>query len=171
MKSFILSQFGYCRLVWMFHSRELNNRINKIHLRALRIVYEDDVSSFEELLLKDNSFTVHERNIQTLAIELYKVAYRLSPKIMDIIFPLKPGTRYAGESIFATSNIKTVNWGTESLSNIGPRIWSIIPKNIKNLPKLSKFTQAIHSWKPDKCPCRLCKTYVHGVGFLTVIKN
>ena len=41
MKSFIESQFGYCPLVWMFHSRSLNNRINHIHERALRIVYKD----------------------------------------------------------------------------------------------------------------------------------
>ena len=63
MKSFIESQFGYCPLVWMFHSRSLNNRINHIHERALRIVYKDYYSSFEELLEKDKSFTIHERNI------------------------------------------------------------------------------------------------------------
>ena len=36
MNSFIISQFGYCPLVCMFHSRGLNNRINKIHERTLR---------------------------------------------------------------------------------------------------------------------------------------
>ena len=56
----------------MFHSRTLNNRINKIHERATRLVY-DDVPSFEEPLNKDNSFTICERNIQTLAIELCQV--------------------------------------------------------------------------------------------------
>ena len=100
MHSFIFSQFGYCPLVWMFHNRTLNNRINKIHERALRLVYNDDESSFENLLLKDNSFTIHERNIQTLAIELYKVVNHLSPKIMDFIFPLKKEIRYPNENIF-----------------------------------------------------------------------
>ena len=60
MRSFISSQFGYCPLVWMFHSRRLNNRINSIHERSLRLVYDDKVFSFEELLIKDNSFTIHE---------------------------------------------------------------------------------------------------------------
>ena len=49
MRAFISSQFGYCPLVWMFHSRKLNNRINKIHERSLRIVYNAEVSSFDEL--------------------------------------------------------------------------------------------------------------------------
>ena len=47
MKAFIESQFSYCSLVWMFHSRTLNNRINNLHERALRLVYNDQISSFE----------------------------------------------------------------------------------------------------------------------------
>ena len=47
MNAFIFSQFGYCPLVWMFHSRKLNNRINNIHERALRIVYRDSKSAFK----------------------------------------------------------------------------------------------------------------------------
>ena len=151
----------------MFHSRTLNRRINKLHERALRITYKDDDSSFNELLVKDETFTVHERNIQKLAIELYKVAYRLSPKIMDSIFPLNSGDVYSGGSIFKTSNVKTVYWGTESLANLGPRIWSIVPNDMKKY-SLSKFTKKIRKWKPVGCPCRICKTYVHGLGFVTI---
>ena len=62
MKSFITSQFGYCPLIWMFHSRALNNKINSIHERALRITYNDSKSTFEELLSKDNSVSIHHRN-------------------------------------------------------------------------------------------------------------
>ena len=57
----------------MFYSRNTNNKINKLHERALRLVYDDYVSRFEELLEKDNSFTIHRYNIQALCIELYKV--------------------------------------------------------------------------------------------------
>ena len=64
----------------MFHSRKLNNRINKIHERSLRLVYDDNFSNFEELLNKDDSVTIHERNIQVLAIELYKVVNKISPE-------------------------------------------------------------------------------------------
>ena len=127
MQSFIFSQFGYCPLVWLFHSRKLNTRINKIHERALRIVYQDRKSTFKELLEKDESFTVHERNIQTLGIELYKVASGFSPHIMKLVLPLKPKGNFVWEKVFQTFNVKTTSWGLETLAHIGPKIWSIIP--------------------------------------------
>ena len=63
MNTFILSQFSYCSSIWMFHSRKLNHRISKIHERALRIAYNDHHCTFEELLERDISFTIHEINI------------------------------------------------------------------------------------------------------------
>jgi hypothetical protein len=58
IKGFVESQFKYCNLVWMFHSRELNHKINRVHERALRLLYNDD-ATFEQLLIRDGSFTVH----------------------------------------------------------------------------------------------------------------
>ena len=166
MRAFISSQFGYCPLVWMFHSRKLNNRINKIHERSLRIVYNDEVSSFEELRIKDNSFTIHERNIQTLAIELYKVVNGLSPKIMELVFPLKGKVRYPSENKFITRNVRSVRYGTETLAHLGHKIWAIIPKKIKEEPSLTRFTREIKKWKTSNCPCKLCKTYVMRIGYI-----
>ena len=64
MKSFVDSQFSYCPLIWMFCSRSMNNRINKLQERTLRILYRDDDSSFDELLVRNNSIIAHERNIK-----------------------------------------------------------------------------------------------------------
>ena len=86
MKAFIDSQFGYCPLVRVLHSRTLNLRINKIHERALRFVYNDSISTFKELLRLDKSFTIHGRNVQSLAIEVFKVVHNLSPEIMREVF-------------------------------------------------------------------------------------
>ena len=88
MKAFINSQFGYCPLIWMNHSRTLNNRINRIQERALRIVYNDRKSTFSELLTKDKSVTVHSRNLQILATELFKVKNGMSPEIISNIFQI-----------------------------------------------------------------------------------
>ena len=64
----------------------MHNKINRIQERSLRLVYSDHVSSFDESLKKDRSFSIHRRNIQSLAIELYKFFHGLSPSIMKIAF-------------------------------------------------------------------------------------
>ena len=60
LKSFITLQFNYCPIVWICHSRSLNNKVNQIHEKAFSIVYQDFQSSFSALLVKDNSFTIHQ---------------------------------------------------------------------------------------------------------------
>ena len=86
MKAFIESQFSCCPLIWMFHSRGVSNKNNHLHERSLRIVHKDNISSFGDLLKKDRSFTIHQKNIQSLAIELFKVKGNLSNNIMYDIF-------------------------------------------------------------------------------------
>ena len=87
MKSFTAAQFGYCQLIRMFHTRELNRKVNHIHERALGIVYRDNRSSFTELLKKDNSVCIYHRNIEYLAIQLYKVKHTISNSLILNIFP------------------------------------------------------------------------------------
>ena len=89
MKSFIEPQFGYCPLIWMFHSRGLNKKINRIHERALRIIYNDKSSSCGKLLTKDNSVAMHHRNINALPIEIYKVIQGISPPLVNEVFALR----------------------------------------------------------------------------------
>ena len=89
MKAFITSQFYYCPLIWMFHSRQLNNRINKIQERALRLVCKDSKLTFDDLLKLDNSVTIHQRNLQILATEIFKVKNSLAPEIMTEVFEIK----------------------------------------------------------------------------------
>ena len=168
MKYFIESQFGYCPLVWMLHSRTLNTRINNIHERALRLVYNDPTSTFNQLLAIDKSFTIHERNIQSLAIEIFKVIQGQSPDIMKEVFVLKSPQLYCSKHVFVGKNVKTVYNGLHTISYLGPKIWALIPTHIKNASDIPNFKRKIRQWKPDKCPCRLCKTYIAGVGFVKV---
>ena len=88
MKAFIESQFTYCPLIWMFCQRSSNTRINHLHQRALRIVYDNE-STFEDLLKKDNSVSIHHKNIRLLRIELYKVKNNLTTHLMSEIFNLR----------------------------------------------------------------------------------
>ena len=73
----------------MFHSRRLNNKINYIHEKALRSTYQDNMSTFQELLNKDNSVSIHYRNMQALATEMLKIHQGLSPEILRETFVSK----------------------------------------------------------------------------------
>ena len=92
MNAFFRAQFNYCPVVWMFHSRSLNNKINRLHERCLHIIYIDKRLNFEELLVKDTSFSVHRNNVHTLAIEIYKMVNGMSLEIMNDVFKLRDET-------------------------------------------------------------------------------
>ena len=67
---------------------------------------------------------------------------------------------------FRRENIKTVHYGLQSVRNLGPKIWELVPNNIKYCNSLSKFLKLIQLWKPEASPCRFYKTYIAQVGFI-----
>ena len=165
-KGIILSQLRYSLLVWMCYSRTLINKINSLYERALRHVYDDRQSTFEEMLNIDKSVTIHHRNLQVLARELYKVHHVLGPELINDIFKNRNVTYYfRNNSAFETRNKKSVYYGTESISFLGPKIWERLPINIKDSENLSIFKLNIKSRKPENCPCRLCTLYIADIGF------
>ena len=69
-------------------------------------------------------------------------------------------------SQFSRPRINIVFHGTESISNLGSKIWDLVPSNLKGVSELDKFGKAIKQWKHEDCPCRLCRVFVQNVGFL-----
>ena len=167
MRAFILSQFSYCPLVWMFCDRYLNNKINHIHKKALRIAYKDNVSDFDTLLTRDNSVSVHKRNLQLLMTEIYKTKSNITPSFMTEIFIEKnPPYHLRSSNILQMPKARTVRYGLESISFLGCKLWHGISTDIKQSLNISIFKKCIKEWKGDDCNCRLCKTFIAQVGFL-----
>ena len=132
MKLFMTSQFGYCPLIWMFYSRTLNNKINSIQERALRITYNDRKSSFEKLLRKDNTVSIHHINLQVLVIEIFKIKNNLTPKILNEIFQNRtsPYNLRKNSNVYVRQ-VQSLYHGTESLSFLGSKAWELVPEDIK----------------------------------------
>ena len=151
----------------MCHHRSVNNKINRLHETCRRIVYSDNVSSFEELLHKDRSVSVHVRNIKTLPIEMFKVSNKLTIPLMNGSF-VKRNNAYnlCKPSEFVRQKVQSVFHDKESISYLGPQIWDMIPVEMKNLKTISAFKREVKNWKLENCPCRLCKPYIHNVGFI-----
>ena len=167
MRAFINSQFQYCPLAWMFHSRKLRHKIDKIQERALRVTYQDYESSFEVLMEKDRSITVHQRNLQNLMTEMYKTKNGLNPAFMREIFCQQESQHNLRNSNdFSLPRIKTVTYGSETIRFRGPQVWATVPQFIKDSASLTEFKNKIKSWSGESCHCRLCQTFVPNLGFI-----
>ena len=170
LSSFVQSQFSYSPLVWMLHSKQAKDKINRVHKNLLRLLYNDSESSFQQLLAKDNTFTIHETNTQKLMIEMYKARNNIGPSLLKNIFKHSgyTGPKLRNAKYFSKPNIRTQKYGEKSLEYFGTLIWNLLPKDIKEVDNVDKFKSLIKLWKPDKCPCYLCKDFVNGIGLVDI---
>ena len=90
INSFILCHFNYCPLVWLFCSKDRQQKLEKLNKRALRLALSDYSSSYDELLLKTKFTTVHIHSIRQLALEVFKTLHNLNPAFMKNYFIPKP---------------------------------------------------------------------------------
>ena len=123
MKAFVTSQFSYCTLIWMFHNRNLNNKINRIQELTLRLVYYYNLS-FSELLDLGNSVTVYHKKLQVLVTEIYKLKNGIAPQMMKDTFELQNPFYDLRSSCnqFRRENIKTVYKDLQSVRYLGLKI-------------------------------------------------
>ena len=141
MNAFFESQFSYCPLVWMCHGRVNNGKINILHEHC--------------------SVSVHNRSLQILAMEMYKIKNDLSPLIVTELFE-KRNEQHCDlrkYSQFTIPPIRTVYQGSEIISVLGPKIWNILPDKLKNANSIEAFKMQIKKWKRENCPCWLCKFF------------
>ena len=118
----------------MFHSSAVNNKINNLHEKSLRLIYKNKSNvSFDELLKMNKSVTIHQKNLQYLATEIFKVRNGLGPEIMKDIFQFidKP-YNLRNNSIIQRHQNRTVYFGTESITSLAPKILELMPSEIKS---------------------------------------
>ena len=167
VKVFAISQFNYYPLVWMFHTKELNNRINSLHEKVLRLTYQNRNSPFDELLKLAKSVSIHHRNLQYLLTKIYKVKMRpTSPPIINCILTLDQNASYNLRSGVAVTrkNIRTNKSCFETFSTIRAVLWGNLPSDIKNSDSLNIFERKIKQWTPDNCSCKICKKFTKNLG-------
>ena len=142
----------------MFCSSSLTHKINRLHERSLRIAYNDYTATFEDLLAKAKTVTIHQRNLRVLAIEMYKIANGLSPDFMielmtnlgnqrstrshcNVTIDEKRTITRSNKSNFRLPRVKTVTFGLNSFRSLGPRIWRLVPDELIRQSNLSMFSK------------------------------
>ena len=158
INSFFFSQFNYCPLVWMFCSKEANNETEKLHKRALQIIHDDFSSSYDHLRMKDNSATIHVRNLQFLMTEIFKTIHDENPSFMKEIFVMEESC-YNLRSKFRlhVPRASTTKYGLERVSFRGSQIWNVLPNDFKDSECVSSFKRKIKTWNGLSCKCHISR--------------
>ena len=98
---------------------------------------------------------------------MYKIKHKISPILVQELFPNYENIYdLRNEKCWESSNVRTVGIGTETLLYRGQKTWFLLPDSIKNSNSLTEFKNKIKNWLPIGCTCRLCKTYIHNLGFI-----
>ena len=171
-KTFVEFPFKYCPIVRMFLSRLTNSKINRLHDRALRIVYDDDVLTFGQLLAMDKSFCIHDQNIQRLLTEIYKTLHDNSGNSLKELFVRRQSTiNLRSKPELLSPSVNSVLQGKNSLRYFGSIIWNSLAVEIREDHSILLFITKIKQWKPIACPFTICKSYIGRVGYTKVSES
>ena len=166
IQSFVQANFNYCPLVWFFTSPESLRKIERIQVRALRILHDDYNITVDELLKKSNKTSFLIKQHQNLAIVIFKTLQNLNPEYMKDIFSknqytynLRDNSRHVND--LKPRNFKAFTYGECSLRVLGPSIWNALPIEMKNSNSLFVFKNLIKTWDGPRCLCKMCKSTNH----------
>ena len=127
-KSFIMSNFNYCPIVWMYTTKKLLDRIENIQKRALRFVLNDYHSNYHDLLIKSEATGIKITTLRLLSIEVYKCVNDLNPEYLNEMFTIKNYPYDCRDnSILERPKSNTTKYGLKSFRNYGAKIWNLLP--------------------------------------------
>ena len=148
-RTFVLSNFTYCPMVWYFCNQSDKNAIEKIQERLLRLVHNQYDMSYDQLLEKSSMSSLELQRTRTLAIEVYKSVNNMSPKYIQELFNVKNTTYGLRDNSRTTvPKCKTTTYGLKSLKFEGNNIWNKLPVHIKTSQSLSTFKDNIRKHVP-----------------------
>ena len=154
----IKSKFNYCPLVWMYCSRQSNNLINRVHEKGLRLTYRNKTNKeFQQILRGKNEPTIHQKNLEVLMTEVYKIVNGIAPPIMNSLFNFR--TNIHNIRNFQELRKRKLKYGIEQW-RIESKRMTYLQSEYKNAKSLEELKPKTKNWKCDFCPCRLCKNYV-----------
>ena len=151
--TFILSLFNYCPLIWIFCSKQANTVLNKCHYRALRARFLDFSSSYEDLLLRGDTTSLHVRNLNLMLQEVFKSFYGLGPPILNGIFKVKNISYSLRSGLLFELPISKVQVNTFEFR--AAMAWNHLPAFIKSSETLCDFKQKLQTAN-IYCRCKAC---------------
>ena len=123
--------------------------------------------ALESLLARNNSVSLHQRNLQLLLVEIFKTKENLNPSFMkDIFVERTENYNLRSGNTLQLPKARTTTYGIESVSFLGSLLWHALPESLKKSENLAVFKRKLRSWNGLDCKCRLCKIYIADLGYL-----
>ena len=156
--SFILSNFGYCPLAWHFCNQGSVQKMERIQERALRFIYDDYISPYQNLLSKSNFPSLHIRRLKTMALEAYKILHKQSPVYLhDLLVRNENKITFRYNNQVIIPRVRTTTHGLNSFRYSAAKLWNELPDNFRTTSSFSQFKRLIENWNGFNCKCRACK--------------
>ena len=150
--SFILSNFNYCPLIWMFSNKEGNALLNATHKRALRAQLNNFSISFNDMLQITDQKTIHNKNLAYLAIDVYKSINSINPQFINELFSFKTSYTFRRGKLLNLPPYTSVDsWLHRSIL-----AWNNLPRELKESKSVTLFKKELvkHSLY---CKCKTCR--------------
>ena len=156
--AFINKQFNYPSIIWMFCRKQDYLEVEKIHYRALKIVYNSN-ECYEELLIRNNEVSIHQKQLRTLATEIYKSLTDVNPDFMKNYFSIK-GIPYSlkNGSALKIPSVRSTYYGINSIHFRACLLWNKLPNSLKESQLLPEFKHKIKAIEKMDCSCTICRS-------------
>lgn len=148
----MLSNFNICTLSWHSCSETNTKKIEKLQERALGFVYDDHVSTYDELLLRANVPSL--RRLRTMALETYKILHNLSPPCLtDLLNFINSKYNFRYTNILQVPAVRTSTYGKSSFRYAAAILWNSFPDSFRQASNFNHFKALISQWNGDACHC------------------
>ncbi len=155
-KTFILSNFNYCPIIWHFCRKTCTKKIETIQEKTLRFMFNDKISTYSSLLEKCNYTTLHImiRCIKAIASEVFKSLNNAN--FMNKMFQVKYITHDLRDSnMLYHLKFNKIPYGKKTFSYYGTHIWNSLPNNVKQCTNLDNFKTMLKIWEGPRCQCSI----------------
>ena len=156
--TYVLSQFNYCPLIWHFCGKGATHKIEKIQERALRFIYNDNISGYTDLLQKTNTTTLYLKRVRIIAQEVYKAINNIGPKYAKELIEDRPSKYPTRRPLnIYVPRVNQVKFGYRSFKYEAPTVWNSLPNEIRTSQNFPIFKKLIKLWNGPMCRCNFCK--------------
>jgi hypothetical protein len=157
--SFILSNFGFCPIIWHFCSKANTDKLERMHHRALKFVHQDFDASYEDLLLKHGHSSLTLQRIRQIALETFKILQGRSPTYLNNLVERTNSTYSQRHGLrLKVPRTRTTRYGLNSFRVLAANTWNSLPTHIRNTESFSSFKGLLQQWNGISCKCSMCRS-------------